>query len=98
MSDLVRGAERGRHRVAGILHLELPEWQPVDEEDDVGAAVLLPDHDPELVDAQEVVALRLLPVDQLHSERALLGVHEQRYLHSLEQELVEVEVVAHRVG
>ena len=71
MRDLVRGADRRRDRAARVLDLDLAEREAVDEEEDVRPPVLLADDDPELVDREELVALRVLEVDEPRARRPL---------------------------
>jgi hypothetical protein len=71
--NLVDRALGGRLLGAGVLQLDLPERDAVDEEEDVRPAVLRADHDPELVDGEAVVVLWLVPVDEPQPTRALLA-------------------------
>ena len=62
--ELVEGALDRGVLVAGVLELDHGQGQAVDEDDQVGAAVVLVLDDGELVDGQPVVLLRVCEVDQ----------------------------------
>ena len=52
----------GRVLLSGVLQLEDRQWQPVDEDEDVGPTLVVPFDDRELVDGQPVVVLRVREV------------------------------------
>ncbi len=54
-----------RLRESGRLQLDLPERQPVDEQQDVRPAVLPAHDDRELVDREQLVLLGILEIDEL---------------------------------
>lgn len=60
--DLVEGIFYGGLFVVGILEFEDDQRQTVDEDEDVGSAVVLT-VDGELVDGAEVVLMRFIPID-----------------------------------
>jgi len=93
---LERGPQRRVHR-PGLLQLDQPERQTIDEQDDVGAAVPLRAMDGELVDRKEVVRARVRPVHQ----RSADSLHPARRVpvfdgDALREELVEAPVLRRR--
>ena len=64
--ELLPGTAEGRVLVPRVLELDDGEWQTVDEQDDVGAALVVALLYPELVDDEPVVVRRLLEVEHPH--------------------------------
>jgi hypothetical protein len=65
VGKLIEGVLHCGAGIPGILQLEDSEWQSVDEDHKVGTPIILaPDW--ELIDHQELVSLRPIPVDGVH--------------------------------
>ena len=98
MLDLVEGVFDGGFFVVGILEFEDDQRQAVDEDDDVGTAVVLPMNG-KLIDGADVVLVRLIPVDRI--DVAMFAVPVWKFHFQFDaacEHLVKGKVAAQGVG